>query len=302
MKLVLFNDYRLGVLQNGNVVDVMASLDGLHFHKPQEMVEGVILGWDQVKPKIEQEIQGKEGVPISDVTLRAPIPRPPKLICAAVNYLEFGQRKPAILDAFLKAPTAVIATGETCELPPVPASIFHHEPELAFVIGKPATKVNQKDALSHVFGYFNFLDMSARGLQGAVGNSFFLGKCWDSFAPMGPALVTADEILEPNNLQVQLWNNGEARHDFPTSDMAHQIPELISEISKVTTLEPGDVIATGVNHQQIGAVQDGDTLEMQIENLGPPLVIHIKDPSKREWPRGIDNDFAAMVIAAAPLD
>ena len=302
MKLVLFNDYRLGVLQNGNVVDVMASLDGLHFHKPQEMVEGVILGWDQVKPKIEQEIQGKEGVPISDVTLRAPIPRPPKLICAAVNYLEFGQRKPAILDAFLKAPTAVIATGETCELPPVPASIFHHEPELAFVIGKTATKVNQKDALSHVFGYFNFLDMSARGLQGAVGNSFFLGKCWDSFAPMGPALVTADEIPEPNNLQVQLWNNGEARHDFPTSDMAHQIPELISEISKVTTLEPGDVIATGVNHQQIGAVQDGDTLEMQIENLGPPLVIHIKDPSKREWPRGIDNDFAAMVIAAAPLD
>ncbi len=302
MKLVLFNDYRLGVLQNGNVVDVMASLDGLHFHKPQEMVEGVILGWDQVKPKIEQEIQGKEGVPISDVTLRAPIPRPPKLICAAVNYLEFGQRKPAILDAFLKAPTAVIATEETCELPPVPASIFHHEPELAFVIGKTATKVNQKDALSHVFGYFNFLDMSARGLQGAVGNSFFLGKCWDSFAPIGPALVTADEIPQPNNLQVQLWNNGEARHDFPTSDMAHQIPELISEISKVTTLEPGDVIATGVNHQQIGAVQDGDTLEMQIENLGPPLVIHIKDPSKREWPRGIDTDFAAMVIAAAPLD
>ena len=280
----------------------MARLDGLHFHKPQEMVEGGILGWDQVKPKIEQEIQGKEGVPISDLTLRAPIPRPPKLICAAVNYLEFGQRKPAILDAFLKAPTAVIATEETCELPPVPASIFHHEPELAFVIGKTATKVNQKDALSHGFGYFNFLDMSARGLQGAVGNSFFLGKCWDSFAPMGPALVTADEILEPNNLQVQLWNNGEARHDFPTSDMAHQIPELISEISKVTTLEPGDVIATGVNHQQIGAVQDGDTLEMQIENLGPPLVIHIKDPSKREWPRGIDNDFAAMVIAAAPLD
>lgn len=302
MKLVLFNDYRLGVLQNGNVVDVMASLDGLHFHKPQEMVEGVILGWDQVKPKIEQEIQGKEGVPISDVTLRAPVPKPPKLICAAVNYLEFGQRKPAILDAFLKAPTAIIATGETCELPPVPASIFHHEPELAFVIGKTATKVNQKDALSHVFGYFNFLDMSARGLQGAVGNSFFLGKCWDSFAPMGPALVTADEIAEPNNLQVQLWNNGEARHDFPTSDMAHQIPELISEISKVTTLEPGDVIATGVNHQQIGAVQDGDTLEMQIQNLGPSLVIHIKDPSKREWPRGIDNDFAAMVIAAAPLD
>ena len=83
--------------------------------------------------------------------------------------------------------------------------------------------------------------------------------------------------------------------------MAHQIPELISEFSKITTLEPGDVIATGVNHQGIGAVQDGDLLRMEIENMGPALVIRISDPSKREWPRGIDTDFAAMVIASAPL-
>ena len=301
MKLVLFNDYRLGVLQNGNVVDAMAALEGSHFHKPQDLIEGVIVRWEQLKPKLESAIQGKDGVPIDSVTLRAPVPRPPKLICAAVNYLEFNQRKPAVLDAFLKSPSDVIATGETCVLPPVPASIFHHEPELAFVIGKTASHVSQEDALSYVFGYCNFLDMSARGLQGAVGNSFFLGKCWDSFAPMGPALVTADEIPDPNNLQVRLWNNDEARHDFPTSDMAHQIPELISEFSKITTLEPGDVIATGVNHQGIGAVQDGDMLRMEIENMGPALVIHISDPSKREWPRGIDTDFAAMVIASAPL-
>jgi hypothetical protein len=83
--------------------------------------------------------------------------------------------------------------------------------------------------------------------------------------------------------------------------MAHKIPELISEFSKVTTLEPGDVIATGVNHQQIGAVQDGDELRMEIEGLGPPLIIYISDPSKREWPRGIDTEMAARVIAAAPL-
>ncbi len=301
MKLVLFNDYRLGVIQNGNIVDAMAALEGSHFHKPQDLIENVIVGWDQLKPKIESAIQGKEGVPIASVTLRAPVPRPPKLICAAVNYLEFNQRKPAVLDAFLKSPSAVIATGETCVLPPVPASIFHHEPELAFVIGKTASHVSQEDALSYVFGYCNFLDMSARGLQGAVGNSFFLGKCWDSFAPMGPALVTADEIPDPNNLQIRLWNNDEARHDFPTSDMAHHIPELISEFSKITTLEPGDVVATGVNHQGIGAVQDGDLLRMEIENMGPALVIRINDPSKREWPRGIDTEFAARVIASAPL-
>ena len=202
----------------------------------------------------------------------------------------------------MKSPSAVIGQGDTCELPPAPAAIFHHEPELAFVIGKTAKNVTQEEALSHVFGYTNFLDMSARGLQGAVGNSFFLGKCWDTFAPMGPALVTADEIDDPQNLRVRLWNNGDARHDFPTSDMAHKIPELISEFSKVTTLEPGDVIATGVNHQRIGPVQDGDSLRMEIEGLGPALIISISDPSGREWPRGIDNEFAARVIAGAPVN
>ena len=112
------------------------------------------------------------------------------------------------------------------------------------------------------------LDMSARGLQGAIGNSFFLGKCWDTFAPMGPALVTADEIPDPQNLQIRLWNNDDPRHDFPTSDMAHPIRELISEFSKIATLEPGDVIATGVNHQQIGPVQDGDTIPDGDQGVG----------------------------------
>ena len=300
MKLVLFDDYRLGVIKDNRVVDAMGALEGQTFRRPQDMIEEVIINWDALKPEIESAIAGKEGVPLQSVRLRAPVPKPTKLICAAVNYLEFGQREPAILDAFLKSPTAIIGTGDTCELPPAPVTVFHHEPELAFVVGKTASHVSQEDAMSYIFGYCNFLDMSARGLQGAVGNSFFLGKCWDTFAPMGPALVTADEIPSPNELQIRLWNNDDPRHDFPTSDMAHKIPELISEFSKITTLEPGDVVATGVNHQQIGAVQDGDVLRMEIENMGPPLVIHISDPSKREWPRGIDTEMAARVIAMAP--
>jgi 2-keto-4-pentenoate hydratase/2-oxohepta-3-ene-1,7-dioic acid hydratase in catechol pathway len=300
MKLVLFNEYRLGVVQNDRVMDAMEALQGLQFRRPQDLIEEVIIRWDELKAKITAAVRGKEGVPLANVRLRPPVPKPPKLICAAVNYLEFGQREPAVLDAFLKAPTAVIGSGDTCELPPATASVFHHEPELALVIGKTATKVSQEEALSHVFGYCNFLDMSARGLQGAVGNSFFLGKCWDTFAPMGPALVTTDEIADPQNLQIRLWNNDEPRHDFPTSDMAHPIRELIAEFSKITTLEPGDVIATGVNHQQIGAVQDGDTIRMEINELGPALVIHIRDPLKRQWPRGIDTEMATRVIAAAP--
>lgn len=300
MKLVLFNDFQLGVIRDSRVVDAMAAMKGLHFRRPQDMMEEVIIRWDEFRPKIEDAIRGKRGVPFEDVRFRPPVPRPPKLICAAVNYLEFGQREPAVLDAFLKSPTAVVGSGDTCELPPAPATVFHHEPELAFVMGKTATKVGQDQALSYVFGYCNFLDMSARGLQGAVGNSFFLGKCWDTFAPMGPALVTADEIPDPHALRIRLWNNDEPRHDFPTSDMAHRIPELISEYSKITTLEPGDVIATGVNHQQIGAVQNGDVIRMQVAELGPPLVIPIRDPLMREWPRGIDKEMAARVIAGAP--
>ncbi len=300
MKLALFDDFRLGVIEGERIADAMSAVEGMSFRRPQDLMEEVIINWSELRPRIEAAIEGQDGAALGSVRLRPPVPRPPKLICAAVNYLEFGQREPAVLDAFLKSPTAVIGSGDTCELPPAPASVFHHEPELAFVIGREASKVEQDDALSYIFGYTNFLDMSARGLRGAVGNSFFLGKCWDTFAPMGPALVTADEIADPQELQVRLWNNGEPRHDFPTSDMAHKIPELISEISKITTLEPGDVIATGVNHQHIGAVQNGDVLRMEIEGLGPPLIINISDPSAREWPRGIDTEFAAMIIAGAP--
>ena len=302
MKLVLYDDYQLGVLHAGHIHDAMAAVAGQAFRRPQDLMDTVIADWAELRPQIEAAAAQSAGRPLDTVRLRAPVPKPTKLICAALNYLEYGQRQAATLDAFLKSPTAIIGNGDTCVLPPAPASIFHHEPELAFVIGKTATNVSQEDALSYVFGYTNFLDMSARGLQGAIGNSFFLGKCWDTFAPMGPALVTADEIPDPQQLQVRLWNNDDPRHDFPTSDMAHPIKELISEFSKVTTLEPGDVIATGVNHQQIGAVQDGDTIRMEIAELGPPLVIHISDPQGREWPRGIDRDFGAMVIAGAPAN
>ena len=301
MKLVLFNDYRLGVIRNGEVVDAMDALGGIAFRRPHDVIDEVITRWEELRPQIEAAVRGKEGVPIDSVKLRPPVPKPPKILCAAVNYLEFGQRETAQVEAFLKSPTAVIGHGDTCTLPPVEATIFHHEAELALVIGKRATSVSQDDAMFHVFGYCNFLDMSARGLPMLNGRfCFFTGKSYDTFAPMGPALVTADEIADPHNLQIRLWNNDEPRHDFPTSDMGRGIPELISEYSKISTLEPGDVIATGVNHQQMGAVQDGDVIRMEIQELGPALVITISDPLKRKWPRGIDKEVAARVIAAAP--
>jgi 2-keto-4-pentenoate hydratase/2-oxohepta-3-ene-1,7-dioic acid hydratase in catechol pathway len=298
MKLALYDDFRLGVIKGDRVADAMSAVEGMSFRRPQDLIEEVIINWDVMRPRIEAAVEGQDGAPLGSVRLRPPVPRPPKLICAAVNYLEFGMREPAVLDAFLKSPTAVIGSGDTCELPPAPASVFHHEPELAFVIGRTASKVEQDEALSYIFGYTNFLDMSARGLQGAVGNSFFLGKCWDTFAPMGPALVTADEIADPQDLQVRLWNNDEPRHDFPTSDMAHKIPEMLEWMTWITAMEPGDVIACGTNHRGLGPLQDGETVEMEIGSFGK-LTVKIADAMKREWVKETHAEREAREAAAS---
>jgi 2-keto-4-pentenoate hydratase/2-oxohepta-3-ene-1,7-dioic acid hydratase in catechol pathway len=295
MKLVLFNDYRLGVLKGERVVDAMAALRGFRFHHPQEIMETVITRWEELRPRIERAVEGKEGVPVEGVRLRPPLPRPGQIICAARNYLEFGQRPPAELDAFIKSSTCVIGPGDTIHLPPANATVFHHEAELAFVIGKRATKIDKASAMDYIFGYVNFIDVSARGFMPEGRPSFYLMKSWDTFGPMGPALVTKDEIPDPHNLQVRLWVNEELRQDYPTSDMAHKIPEFLEFCSSVTTLLPGDVVATGTNHQGIGALQDGDVVRMEIEGLGT-LVVKVEDPLKRSWPRGIDREFAQRVL------
>ncbi len=203
--------------------------------------------------------------------------------------MEFGARKePAPINAFIKSPEAVIGNGDTIVLPDAQANIFHHEAELGVVIGKEARNVSAADAYSYVFGYVNFIDASARGLGNG---SFFQGKSWDTFAPMGPCLVTADEVGDPQNLAVKLWVNGQLRQDFPTSDMGHKIPRCVEWVSGVTTLEPGDIISTGTNHQGLGAMQDGDLIEMEIQGL-ERLTVHVNDPLKREWPKGIDQATA----------
>src|SRR5262249_14590270 len=148
-------------------------------------------------------------------------PRPITIDCMAVNYMEDGtlKERPQI-NGFHKSPAAVIGPDDTMVLPDVPASIFEGEAELAVVIGKRAVRVKAADALDHVFGYVNFIDGSARGLP-PPGNVFFRMKSRDTFAPIGPYLVTADEIGDPQKLQIRLWVNGVLKQNFNTSDMAH---------------------------------------------------------------------------------
>ena len=110
MKLAFFDDFRLGVIVGDRITDAMSAVEGTTFRRPQDLIEEVIINWDEMRPRIEAAVAGNDGVPLGNVRLRAPVPRPPKLICAAVNYLEFGMREPAVLDGFLKAPNAVIGS------------------------------------------------------------------------------------------------------------------------------------------------------------------------------------------------
>lgn len=279
MKLVLFDDFKLGVLQEDRILDASAAVEGLGHHTPQEMMQLLMVQWTTLQPQIQQAIAGQSGVRLSQVRIRPPLPRPGQLVCLAGNYLEPQKPERGQFNAFLKSPNSVIGLHDTVELCPAAASVFHFEPELAVVIGQPASRISIAEAMECIFGYTQFIDVSSRGLPGG----FFLGKSWHTFGPMGPVVVTKDEVPAPNNLGIKLWVNDELRHNISTADMDRYIPELLAEVTNVLPLEPGDVVSTGTHHFGLAPVQDGDTVRLQIEGLGPALVVRCHDPLKRRW-------------------
>jgi 2-keto-4-pentenoate hydratase/2-oxohepta-3-ene-1,7-dioic acid hydratase in catechol pathway len=284
MKLMFFNDFRLGVLRGEEVIDVTSVADSIPRVGPHDIIAGVIEHFDSFRTKLEDAATKGKGVPVGSVQIRPPLPRPRNIACMAVNYMEDGTRtEPAPINAFSKSPNAIIGPGDTMVLPDVPATVFEGEAEVAVVIGKRATNVKAADAMSHVFGYVNFVDGSARGLPppGAV---FYQMKSRDTFAPIGPYIVTADEIADPQKLQVKLWNNGKLMQNFNTDDMAHKIPRCIEWVSAIHTLDPGDILATGTNHRGLHSFQDGDTIELETEGLGR-LTCKVSDALKRTWSR-----------------
>ena len=284
MKLCYFNDFRLGVIKGDQVVDVTDAAKGVPHRDTRDLIVGVIAEWDSYKGKLEKAAADGKGVPLASVRLRPPVPRPGNIDCMAVNYMEDGTlpEKPAI-NCFHKAATAVIGDGDTMVLPDVPASIFEGEAELALVIGKRASNVKAADYKQYIFGYTCFIDGSARGLP-PPGNVFFQMKSRATFAPIGPWLVTADEIPDPQKLGVELKNNGVTMQKFNTDDMAHQIPRCIEWLSSIHTLEPGDIVATGTNHRGLNSFMDGDKIELTIEKVGT-LKFNVKDELKRTWAR-----------------
>ena len=284
MKLVYFNDFRLGVLRGDDVVDVTASVQRIPHTGPGDLMNGLIARWGEYKPVLEKAAASGKGVPVSQVRIRPPLPKPVNVDCMAVNYMEDGTRKaPAPINAFHKSPGCIVGNGETMVLPDIASTIFEGEAELALVIGKPASNVPASKAMDYIFGYVNFIDGSARGVL-PPGNTFYQMKSRASFAPIGPYLVTADEIPDPQKLQVRLWVNGVLKQNYNTNDMAHKIPRCIEWITSIHDLEPGDILATGTNHRGLSAFQDGDTVELETEGLGR-LTVKVRDDLKRTWAR-----------------
>ncbi|MEE8517835.1 MAG: fumarylacetoacetate hydrolase family protein [Dehalococcoidia bacterium] len=296
MKLGFFNDWTLGVVKDDtHMVEVSEALGGVHAHTPQDLITLVIENFDQVEKAFTNLAKVSKGVPLDEITIQPPIPRPDKIVCMAVNYLEYGQRPMPDFDAFLKDSDCVIGDGDTIFLDPeCNATIFHHEAELAVVMGKDSYKVAEKDAYDHIFGYTGFIDVSARGFEPQGRMSFFQVKSWNTFGPMGPFIVTKDEVPDPHNVNLKISNNDQGFQEFNTSDMAHKIPECVEWVTKRFPLSAGDIISTGTNHQGLGPLQNGDHLTFGIDAIGS-MHLHVEDPSKREWERKIDEGMAEYV-------
>jgi len=217
-----------------------------------------------------------DAVPLSSLNLMAPIPRPPKLICVGLNYrdhaIESGMAIPTIPVIFNKCSNSVIAPGEPVVLPKN-SEKPDYEAELAFVIGKSGRHISKERAMEHVFGYTIVNDVSARDFQLAT-SQWLMGKTFDTFCPMGPWIVSADEIADPHNLRIGLRIDGETVQDSSTKELIFGIPELVAHLSSVMTLESGDVVSTGtppgvgLGRKPPRWLKPGETMTVFIEGIG----------------------------------
>jgi 2-keto-4-pentenoate hydratase/2-oxohepta-3-ene-1,7-dioic acid hydratase in catechol pathway len=294
MRLVLFRrpsseDIRPGVIHERSVIDIGSVLPTNS--TPQLTMQRLIDDFERLRPKIEKAANAAEPVPLAGVRLLPPLPRPGKILACIANYWEHAQREPRPLNMFLKNPDAVVGPGDTIELPAFTEPwAFMHEAELALVMKGPAKRVSREDWRQAVFGYTSMIDVSARG-EGRYTwpkgpPASWLGKSFDTFAPLGPCIATVDEIPEPNDLIVRFWNNGELRHHYSTDDMEHRIPELVEFATTVMTLHSGDIISCGTNHEGLGMLQDGEMVEIEIERIGR-MQLTVHDPLQRKWERGV---------------
>lgn len=275
---------RIGILREDQVIDVQEVTP----QAPETMRE--FLAQDEsTLAEIDRATSNASGQPLDGLRLLAPVPDPRKVICIGLNYAdhaaESGLEPPSEPVVFCKFPTAIAADGDAIVLPAASKQV-DYEAELVVVIGRGGRHIAEADALQHVGGYACGHDVSARDWQlQKPGGQWLLGKTFDTFAPVGPYLATRDEIEDPGKLDIALRLNGQTMQQSSTEQLIFSIPQLISHLSTIFTLEPGDLIFTGTppgvgmaRDPQV-FLQDGDTVEVEIEGLGV-----LKNPVQAEKP------------------
>jgi 2-keto-4-pentenoate hydratase/2-oxohepta-3-ene-1,7-dioic acid hydratase in catechol pathway len=244
---------------------------------PAEMIALLALGPEGLD-RARRAMERGRPIPADGVKLLAPVPHPRKVICVGLNYADHAAEsgapipeEPVIFNKFV---TSVCAHEETIVLPRVSSQV-DYEAELVVVIGQGGRHIAESNALKHVAGYCCGHDVSARDWQlGKPGKQWLLGKTFDTFAPFGPHLVTADEVGDPGSLAIQLRLNGRTMQSSSTRQLIFSIPKLLAYISDVCTLEPGDVLFTGtppgvgMARKPPVFLQPGDVVEVEVEKLG----------------------------------
>lgn len=281
MKLVTYKprgaSAQLGALVDGKVINLAEATGGA---LPNDMRAFLSMGDEGLKiaKKVATKKNAGQGVALADVKLLAPITNPNKVVAIGLNYMdhikESNAQVPKLPIMFTKYTTSIVGPGDEVRWDPELTAKVDWEVELAVVIGKPTYRVSEADALNYVVGYTACNDVSARDLQTERGDQWIRGKSLDTFCPLGPCIVTKDEIADPHNLKLKTIVNGKTMQDSNTSQLLFKVPYLIHYLSQAFTLLPGDVIITGtppgvgMGMKPPVYLKDGDVMTVEVEGIG----------------------------------
>lgn len=291
MKLVSFNDYQVGTIDGDHIVNITEAIPSGLDSMPQFRMNWLIEHWATAQAKVKDLQSSGTRINLSAVKLLTPVPKPPHVFAAPANYRkhigELGSRSVSKGRSareqgfFLKAPGSVTGPADAIELPHS-GRRFDHESELAVIIGKHGRNIPRAEAFDYVFGYSCLIDATMRIEPGVAEEERSMRKSFLGFTPVGPYLVTKDEVPNPQELDNRLWVNDDLRQSANTRDMIVGIAELIELISSVLPIQPGDIIASGTP-EGVGPITVGDTVKISIDGVGEMEIAVRRVPAASPW-------------------